>query len=320
MPLFGYSSREPQIHFCDTTRFVLVSYGASTTTVPLFFDEYRPNALGSAKLRQLWDHWRHVYAGDTDHRGQADLSRLDFKQTSPVIVAGEELVIDPAMQERMIQVALSPDSLDTDRRRAFQTLPPMELAAKEFILHCLELDPIPLLDRAKEMVTGKWERLVSPRIMDNLLITAFGITLWSDLSGVALTGEMQKAIFNSSMMVYQGENDEDGLRTPLWVDDFLLDVAAMVQEKGPFSWGVIDMESDKEVMYFNLRRAHAEWSKDMRARGDVAVGLEPIRRQLSEKSSAGFVLDRAIQKRMPGAGNMRVYKVDLAGMRERIDR
>ncbi|KKK60590.1 hypothetical protein LCGC14_3022840, partial [marine sediment metagenome] len=104
LPIFGYSSREPQIHFCDTTRFVLVSYGASTTTVPLFFDEYRPNALPGTRLRQLWDHWRHLYAEDTDHRGQADLSRLSFKQTSPVIVAGEEMVSDPAMQERMIQV------------------------------------------------------------------------------------------------------------------------------------------------------------------------------------------------------------------------
>lgn len=314
LPLFGYSSREPQIHFCDTTRFVLVSYGASTTTVPLFLDEYRPNALPGTKLRQLWDHWRHLYAEDTDHRGQADLSRLSFKQTSPVIVAGEEMVADPAMQERMVQVALTPDSLTTNRQKAFKNLPPMEMASTEFITACLKIDPEPLLDKAKEVIAGKWERQASPRIYDNLLIISFGLQVWSKITGRAVTKKMVPFIFDISAMV----QTEEDIRTPLWADEFLLDVAGIIEEKGPFTWGLVEREGDYSYMYFNLRRAHAEWAKDMRSRGDMAVGLQPIKRQLMEKAASEFMLESGLQKRIMGA-NTRVYKVDLTRLRDMME-
>lgn len=308
LPLFGYSSREPQIHFCDTTRFVLVSYGASTTTVPLFFDEYRPSALGSVKVRQLWDHWRHLYAEDTDHRGQADLTRIEFKQSSPVIIAGEERVSDPAMQERMVQVALSPDALTPARRYSFKSLPPLEGCVRSIIEYALNADAPSLLKRAESRVLDKWEGKVSPRIYDNLLITTFGLEVWSDICEEELDERLVANILDESIMVESGGGT---LRTSLWVDDFILDVAHMVQEKGPFSWGIIAKEDNVEYLYFNLRRAHAEWSRDMRSRGETTPGMEPIKRQLAEDTTSAFVVERSMQKRMPGQGNMRVYKIDL---------
>jgi hypothetical protein len=314
LPLFGYSSREPQIHFCDTTRFVLVSYGASTTTVPLFLDEYRPNALPGTKLRQLWDHWRHLYAEDTDHRGQADLSRLSFKQTSPVIVAGEEMVSDPAMQERMVQVALTPDSLTQSRQKAFKSLPPMEMASTEFITACLKMDPVPLMDKAKEVIAGKWERQASPRLYDNLLIISFGLQVWSKITGRTVTKRMIPFIFDVSSMV----QTEEDIRTSLWADDFLLDIAGIIEEKGPFTWGLVEKDGDQSYMYFNLRRAHAEWAKDMKSRGDHAMGLQPIKRQLMEKAASEFMLESGLQKRIMGA-NTRVYKVDLTRLRDMME-
>jgi len=315
MPLFGYSAREPQIFFCDTTRFVMVSYGASSATVPLFYDEYRPNALPSTKLRQIWDHWRHLYAEDTDHRGQSDLSRLSFKQTAPIIIAGEEMVMDPAMQERIVQVGMSPDNLTRDRQKAFRSMPPMELASLEFIKHSLSINPVPILDAARERISGQWEQLVSPRVYDNMLVVSFGLGVWSKFTGRKVTKEMTNHIFDVSQMVI---DDEGGVRTALWVDDFILDVAGIVEEKGPFTWGVVERDGDNSMLYINLRRAHAEWAKDMRARGDHAVGIQPIKRQLSEEAAARFVVKKGMQKRMMGA-NTRVYAIDLTAMRDVID-
>jgi hypothetical protein len=315
MPLFGYDSREPQIFFCDTTRFVMVSYGASTTTVPLFFDEYRPNALPGTKLRMLWDHWRHLYAEDTDHRGQADLSRLSFKQTAPVIVAGEEMVLDPAMQERMIQVGMSPDFLTHERQKAFRGQPPLEMASYEFIKFCLSTDPDPLMAKARSRIAGQWERQVSPRIYDNLLVVAFGLEVWAKLTGRTVTKKMINHIFDLTYMVRDTEGE---VRTPLWVDDFLLDVAGIIEEKGPFTWGIVEREGDRSLMHINLRRAHAEWAKDMRSRGDQAVGIQPVKRQLGERAAAQFVIEKGVQKRLMGA-NTRVYTIDLTSMRETID-
>jgi len=314
LPLFGYSSKEPQIHFCDTTRYVLVSYGASTTTVPLFFDEYRPNAMPGTKLRQLWDHWRHLYAEDTDHRGQADLSRLEFKQSAPVVVAGEEWVADPAMQERMIQVALSPDYLTPEVQKRFRAIPPMEMTSRELIRFCLKLDPEPLMEHAVEGVAGIWEKEVSPRVYDNILVVAFGLEVWSKLTGRTITKTIRDNIFDIGTLV----RGRQGIaRTPLWADDFLLDVAGIVENRGPFTWGKMEEEKGSSILYINLRGAYAEWARDMRSRGDQAPGLSPVRRQLEEEALAQFVVGKAIQKRIMGA-NTRVYAVDITALREAI--
>jgi len=315
MPLFGYDSREPQVLFCDTTRFVLVSYGAATATVPLFLDEYRPSALPGTKLRQLWDNWRHSYAEDVDHRGQADLSRLSFKQTAPIIVAGEEMVIDPAMQERMVQVAMSPDYLTPERQAAFRAMPPLEMASKEFVQACLGIDPTPVLDLARERMSGQWERLVSPRLYDNLLVIAFGLEIWSKITGRKITKRIADRIGDLPHLVRDTEGE---IRTPLWVDDFLLDIAGIIEERGPFTWGIVERDGDCSKMYFNLRRGHAEWSRDMRSRGEQAAGLQPIKRQLGERAAAKFIIDRSLQKRMMGA-NTRVWVIDLTALREMID-
>lgn len=220
------------------------------------------------------------------------------------------MVNDPAMQERMIQVALSPDFLTPDRRRAFNNVPPMEMASKEFIRACLNIDPEPLLDKAKSQIAGTWERTVSPRLYDNILIVSFGLQVWAKVVGRTVTKKMQARVFDASIMVEQ----EGAIRTPLWADEFLLDAAAIVEERGPFTWGKIE----KDILYINVRRAHAEWSKDMRARGESAPGIQPILRQLNEEAIDQYVIEKGLQKRMMGA-NTRVYAFDLDALRRAID-
>ena len=146
-------------------------------------------------------------------------------------------------------------------------------------------------------------------------MTAFGLEIWAKISGGRITKAMVNNIFNLTHMV---QDDEGEIRTPLWVDDFLLDIAGIIEEKGPFTWGMVEKDGDNSIMYINLRRAHAEWSKDMRARGDQAVGIQPIKRQLDERAAAQFVMGKGIQKRIMGA-NTRVFQIDLTAMREVID-
>jgi hypothetical protein len=215
----------------------------------------------------------------------------------------------------MIQVAMSPDYLTHERRRAFKDLPPLEMASTEFIKACLKIDPEPIADKARERIAGTWERQVSPRIYDNLLVTAFGLEIWAKISGGRVTKAMASNIFNLTHMV---QDEEGEIRTPLWVDDFLLDIAGIIEEKGPFTWGMVEKDGNDSIMFINLRRAHAEWAKDMRSRGDQAVGIQPIKRQLDERAAAQFVMGKGLQKRLMGA-NTRVFKINLTAMREVID-
>ena len=107
---------------------------------------------------------------------------------------------------------------------------------------------------------------------------------------------------------------EGAIRTPIWADEFLLDAAAIIEERGPFTCGKVE----KDILYINVRRAHAEWAKDMRARGESAPGIKPIQRQLNEEAISQYVIERGLQKRMMGA-NTRVYAFDLDALRRAID-
>ena len=168
---------------------------------------------------------------------------------------------------------------------------------------------------ARERMSGQWERLVSPRIYDNLLVVAFGLEIWSEITGRKVTKRIANHIGDLPHLV----RDKEGqIRTPLWVDDFILDIAGIIEERGPFTWGMVEIDGDRSMLYFNLRRGHAEWARDMRSRGNQAAGLQPIKRQLGEQAASRFVVDRGFQKRMMGA-NTRVYVIDLTAMREVAD-
>lgn len=310
LPLFGYSSRESQTHFCDTTRFVMTSLGASTLTVPLFWDEYRPNAMPQTRLLALWDLWRHAYAQDVDSRGQADQTQLNYRQTAPLVVAGEEMVSDPALLERLVQVYLAPEGLTPESKKIFHHLPDMQALSWEFVRHGLATDWEALLPAARQAVQSYAE--LPPRLHDNLLVLALGLLSWRQLCQGELPDNWGELLGDKLPGLTKTG------RTRIWSDDFLLDLAATLEALGPQSWGELETTAPgRRIMWLNLRSAYGAWCRDLSRRAQNPVALDTLRRQLKERGS--FVLKQGVQRRMPSGINSRVCSIDVDGLRTAVE-
>jgi hypothetical protein len=310
LPLFGYNPNEPSTMVCDSTRFVWISFGASTTTIPVFMDEYRPNALGLVRMKSLWDFWRHVYTGDVDFRGQSNLTRIAYQQTSPIIAAGEEMIADPALMERFIQVQMSVDYLTQEVQQAFRDLPPLSPSSLQFVVKSLNLSVEAMKKQAEELLGPDLRKEMSPRIYDSILVITMGLTAWSKLTRTKIT----KPMLEAAKMVQGMTKGGGDKRTILWVDDFLMDLAGMLEVKGGI-WGEI---KDSTWMFFNLRLAYSEWAKEVRQKGDSLVRLDTLRRQLREETSTPYIEERNIQKKIHGI-NRKIYTVNLVRLREMME-
>ena len=312
LPLFGYDPREPQTLFVDSTDFVRTSFGAASTTIPVFFDDYRPSSLTQERRDSVWDLWRHTYSGDTAYRGQRDLSRVSYPQTTPLIVAGEELIEDPALMERFLQVGLSPDWLGKKEKTAFEKVvswhrPGMarQLARAALSMGTGTADKIA---KAARVEAGRlYPGLQSFRILDNVAVALFGLAVWERLTGEELADSDKAGLLDQEGLVVGRE----GLRTELWADGFVADVITMMEAEGGFkTWG----ELIGNDLWFNLNGAYADWEIVLRRRGRKAPSKKAIKRQMAE-SGATYVKS-LVEDRRVGLRNQRVVHVDLVEFRK----
>lgn len=90
----------------NITPFILVRTLASTTSIPVFIDEW--TRMSRKDTREAFQgNIPILYAGGNAERGQADLSSAVYRLTAPVIVAGEDAFMLDRENERMITVSPS---------------------------------------------------------------------------------------------------------------------------------------------------------------------------------------------------------------------
>lgn len=112
-----------------STKFVLMTTLASTTTIPIFVDEW--TALSNQEARFAFKGFIPIiYTGGIAERGQADLSTVPYVMQGPVIVAGEDTFVLTREQERMVSIL---PTRKTQNVRAYQHIQsaPLELFAEK---------------------------------------------------------------------------------------------------------------------------------------------------------------------------------------------
>ena len=100
---------------------------SSSTTLPMVLDEHRTGP----GLAQFYAALREAYTAEEHERGRADLTVVRLPLTSPVAVAGESALPDPALRHRALMVRLShemlgpatPPSLRRQAKAEFEALP-----------------------------------------------------------------------------------------------------------------------------------------------------------------------------------------------------
>lgn len=98
--LFGMDG-EPMA--CDDTKFALLSSMASTNSIPMWFDEYKPGDMKDWEVDRFQNLMRSTTRGGVASRGNADKSTEQYHLKAPMMISGEQSIQGPAEERRSIQ-------------------------------------------------------------------------------------------------------------------------------------------------------------------------------------------------------------------------
>lgn len=108
----------------DDTKYVLLTTLASTNSIPMWFDEYKPSDMSDYKVDTFWNEIRKTTRGGVSSRGNADGSTTEYHLSAPAVVSGEERVHGSAEERRGIYTTFkkSPTDPGSESARAFADL------------------------------------------------------------------------------------------------------------------------------------------------------------------------------------------------------
>ena len=88
---------------CDDTKFALTTAMASTKSIPMWFDEYKPGDMKDWELDRFQTLMRKSTRGGVETRGNADKSTEEYELGAPLMISGEQAVQGAAEERRSIQ-------------------------------------------------------------------------------------------------------------------------------------------------------------------------------------------------------------------------
>lgn len=117
----NYSLNDSAVSMSSITTWAMIRYCASTTTVPRILEEYNKSKINGRKYDQLGETMKMAWNGQVIARGAIRKSSVDgsgrgatVQETpisAPLLVVSEQAPLMPALQQRMVQVQLSPNSI-----------------------------------------------------------------------------------------------------------------------------------------------------------------------------------------------------------------
>lgn len=88
---------------CDDTKFALLTSMASTNSIPMWFDEYKPGDMKDWEVDRFQSLMRSTTRGGIATRGNADKSTEEYELKAPIMISGEQSIQGPAEERRSIQ-------------------------------------------------------------------------------------------------------------------------------------------------------------------------------------------------------------------------
>ena len=221
---------------CDDTKFALTTAMASTNSVPMWFDEYKPGDMKDWELDRFQTLMRKSTRGGVETRGNADKSTEEYRLKAPLMISGEQAVQGAAEERRSIQTRFLDDVKDpgSATREAFGKLTgtaytvdgeTVEPAGYDLQQHALAYYRF-VLQQDHERLYEQWRRS-REHVRD--LLTTHGITGVDDLPRQGI----QTIHFGLSLFARFGtEIGASGLPTPDEIDTALLYIARQFGDKG----------------------------------------------------------------------------------------
>jgi hypothetical protein len=291
--LFGQT--DPKSYDAGTTKFVTLSLMGGSNAVPVVFSEFRYESVERFQRFIL-------LAYDTGHdpRGRADQSLVDYPLSAPFSIDGEDMLADPAVQERIVvarfhpaEVARGTPAFDAYQRLQLRLNPherqeaglPKLGFAGYYLQHVLQLvhsgDAARMLSTARSDMARMYPQQLPERVRNNYTIVAFGMRLVCSALGLTVPG-VEVLSDGVRMLV----NLESG-RSRMQCDDFVEDVVNFINDSpsvsSNFKWYY---DTSKNAVYFHLKSAHTWWLVQRRRQGRSGLELDAIKAQLKETKYA----------------------------------
>lgn len=150
----------------DVTQFSLMAACNSSNLVPLILDEYKPMMMKETQAQLVSRLIRGAYNSSRGERGTASQEIIPYYYRAPIMLLGEQSIIETAVQHRVIEVQLTRMYMKEKPEGAkhIEALrdAPLESLGKEFLSFAMSVKPDELKKKIQGTLRACEERLNLP--------------------------------------------------------------------------------------------------------------------------------------------------------------
>jgi hypothetical protein len=280
LPLLGVV--DGRSYDSGTTNFVLLTLLGATNALPVSLSEFRLHSTPRL-LRYLLL----AYDSGRDARGRADQTTQEYPLTSPLIVDGEDALVDPALKERVLQVRLMPETIDlgTPAEKAHRQIDTLGInrIAAAYIQYTLQA-PLKWTEALRSIQDAFANQPMPDRVRQNLAIGVHGLihlALWLESLGLRqplLTPEYVRSLFEETLFNVVEKSGRTSLLADEFIEALVNDMATNDHPRYVAAWF-----PREAAMGFQISSAYTWWATERRRAGRDALELPALKAQLQER-------------------------------------
>lgn len=310
----------------DVTGFTLIKSANSNNTIPLMLDEYKSSMFSAFQVKMVSKLIRAAYNNEVGERGTASQEIKTYFYRSPIILAGEQTVTEPAARDRIIEVHMNKASSapHLDQFKKLQTAP-LEKLGKALLVEALKIsdeDVKALLAECYELVPEYYQD--RPRL--NQSIVLMGIKLIARVMkpyGFDVAVEKVLTDYLARNVSHLLEDFEENAKSDV---DKIMEAIALMSDideryKLAADW---EFEIDGNTLFLNFRLAYTKFMKFANEYSVEADAMNYTSAVKLLKKEPYFIKDGVLRKLKTGAKlcvalnipKMQARKLNLQGILE----
>ena len=282
----------------DVTSFTLIKSASSNNTIPMMLDEYKATTFNVHQVKMVSKLIRAAYNNEIGERGTASQEIKTYYYRSPIILAGEQTVTEPAARDRIVEVHMS-KAASAPHLEAFNKLKmqPLHKLGKLMLLEALKISDKDIRDLYDDCFESIPEMFIDrPRL--NQAVIKMGMMLLKRVAQPYNLAAKVDAAWDAYIKAITTITTEDVVESRKTdVDRILEGIANMSETDERFqvaeNW---EFCIENDCIYINMR---VVYTKFMKFASEYKVDPEPMNYTSFSKlirKEPYFVKDQTVKK------------------------